>query len=107
MFKNGNVKILYSVDGKYDFLESGDKIQVKGTEQAASYGNSAEAMSGIEVMCKYEVVVKDYFDRQGTYYRESVEKQVGRKLVDTEKLLILEVEYASSWVFPKPEIDNK
>jgi len=101
--KHGRIKTIYDVNGKYDFLRPRDKIRVKRTEISSTYERDAQPMSGIEVMHKYKVTVKDYMKRHAPYYRSQIEEQVGRKIKNAEQLTVFEVRNVSDWEFERIE----
>jgi hypothetical protein len=98
MLKKGHVKVLYSVDDRYEFLEARDKIQVRGTETPAEYGKRAEPMCGIEIMHKSLIMAQDYLQKN-PHMHEDIVRQIGRPIQDTEQLTILEIHFVDYWAF--------
>ena len=84
---------LLDVDNKYSFLKSRDAILVAGAE-------SNNERLGIEITHKFHTTIKDYLEEQGgEYMRAEIERQVGRKVQDNEKLDVYEFEKAYGWRF--------
>jgi len=85
------VKSLFDVDGKYEFLNSRDVILVAGAE-----GQGEKKY--IKITHKYNTTLSDYFKINGSNFaRESIERQIGRKIDDGERITVFEFERINEW----------
>lgn len=84
-FQKYLLNTVYDVDGKYDFLNSRDVIQIdsKGTEIKENF---------IQITHKFKAIVKDYVKQSIEPYKtkRSIELQLGRIPTDNEEINIYE-----------------
>ncbi len=82
--RDDNMYHLFDVDNKYDFLEPRDVILVtKGEKNYDTYY--------LEITRKTKTTVKKYLDPiSPSFTRGIIERQVGRKINDSDKLIIFE-----------------
>jgi len=85
------VRSLFDVDGRYEFLNPRDVILVTGTEDRGE-------KKFIKITYKYKTTMADYLKiNGGNFARESIERQVGRKIDDGEQLTVFEFERTNEW----------
>lgn len=95
IFKAGtdHVSVLFDVDGKYDFLNVRDVILVSDEE-------TDNAKIFIRVTYKYSTTVKKYL-KDNKYLlketKESIDRQVGRKIKSNESMTVFEFEKVYDW----------
>lgn len=95
LFKINNniVTVLFDVDGKYSFLKPRDAILVAGAD-------SNNEASFAEITHKYETTIGEYLKKhKEPYFKENLERQVGRSVKNKEKLSIFEFDRAYEWQF--------
>jgi hypothetical protein len=82
--RHDQVTTLFDIDKKYNFLKPRDAILVPSVKLA---GDDVY----LEITHKYKTTIKEYIEKHdGPFVRESIERQVGRKVDDNEKIDILE-----------------
>lgn len=93
------IENLFDVNGKYDFLNIGDVILIseKETDQEKTF---------VRVTYKNVITVKKYLDNHkrftlGGIQRESIERQIGRKVKDNENITVFELERVWEWQLKK------
>ncbi|MHA2314882.1 MAG: hypothetical protein ACXACF_06295 [Candidatus Hermodarchaeia archaeon] len=87
------ISVLFDVDGKYDFLNVRDVILVSDKEEH-------KEKVFIKVTYKYSTTVKKYLKDNKYLLRESkesIERQVGRKVKDNESMTVFEIEKVYEW----------
>jgi len=85
------VRSLFDVDGKYEFLNPCDVILVAGAEDRGE-------KKFIKITQKYKTTLADYLKiNGGISARESIERQVGRRINDGEQMTVFEFERIYEW----------
>lgn len=82
---------IFDVDSKYDFLKSRDTIGVSGVD-------TTNEANFLRITHKYTTTVKEYMKDKRQDEKESIERQVGRKVKDSEKINVYEFERTYNFV---------